>query len=69
MKFRVEEPWYVGLFLAGPALGLDLLLRPTAVPSVRWVDFIGLILCRLWIVKKRSQAGFCARMTSESSKG
>ena len=34
-KFRAEEPWYVVWFLAGPALGLDLLLPPTASRSVR----------------------------------
>ena len=35
-QFRAEEPWYVVWFLAGPALGSDLLPPPTAVPSVRW---------------------------------
>ena len=34
-KFRAEERWYVVWFLAGPALGSDLLLRPTAVAACR----------------------------------
>ena len=50
-----EEPLHVVWFLAGPALGSDLLLPPTAAPSVPWVhhayfgwvDFLGWILGRL----------------------
>ena len=39
-KFRAEERWYVVWFLAGPALGSDFLLPPTASPSVRWVHHV-----------------------------
>ena len=49
-KFRAEEPWYVVWFLAGPALGSDLLFllprRPLCAGLIfDWVDSRGLVNC------------------------
>ena len=60
-KFRAEEPWYVVWFLAGPALGSDLLFRGTGRFVAISLALVSRQMC--------SQAGFGPRMTCESSKG